>query len=110
MREMHPEHIQHCNGAPGRRNADPIRIAVRRPPRPRPDVAAQRSRIRQRITSQYDSRNDSRARNVARLRDRVDEGDCDGTLRRRARERVADPCVEYDEARVHVRHEEPARR
>lgn len=40
------------------------------------------------------------ARHVAQLRERVDEGDGHGALRRRPRERRADPRVEDDEAGV----------
>lgn len=52
---------------------------------------------------------DARASNVSELRERVDEGDRDGTLRRRPREGVADPRVEHDEARVRLCHEKPVR-
>lgn len=50
---------------------------------------------------------DVRAGDVSELRECVDEGDRDGTLRRRPREGVADPRVEHDEARVRLRHEKP---
>ena len=104
---MQPKNVAHRDAAPGRRDADGIRVAVGRTPRARPDIAVEGQIPALMNNMQMGTvRSNPRSGDVAYLRECIDQSDSDCTLGRWPREGVTDPGVEDDEPGVRVRHEE----
>ena len=106
---MQPKNVAHRDAAPGRRDADGIRVAVGRTPRAGPDVPMKGQMPAMSINGQRVDgtvRSNPRSGDVAYLRKCIDQSDSNCTLGRWPREGVTDPGVEDDEPGVRVRHEE----